>query len=95
MAFMYLTEPESPPSTNVGASQEQPAYAWVACIVVVLALLVLVVAGITIVAVKIKRIKSVRRQTKEKGAECEVKTMSIGEEEGVVRMDATVSNSDA
>ena len=86
MAFMYLTEPESPPSTNVGASQEQPAYAWVACIVVVLALLVLVVAGITIVAVKIKRIKSVRRQEKE---------MFIGEDEGVVRMDATVSNSDA
>lgn len=95
MAFLYLAEPEEESAIKIGASSEKADYTWAIAIGVVLVALVGVIVGISLVAIKISQIKEGKQQPKVQSTGPESEPMPVNEEEGVVRLDATVSNSDA
>lgn len=98
MAFIYIEEPVLVSSPE--AVTQKDTYIWVTAVCVVLVLLIIVVLGITIVGVKIKRLKAHRLKRQEeaeaKSAGPEATPMPVNEQEdeGVIRLDATVSNSE-
>lgn len=95
MAFLYLAAPEDLPAVNTLASKKSPTYTWAIAVGVVAALMILAIAGILFVAIKITRMKQRKnRANNMPKTGPESLPMPVNEDEGVVRLDATVSNSD-
>lgn len=95
MAFLYLAEEDVAPPV-VGSSTKKQSYTWAIAVSVVSLLLVAVVIGITLVAIKISRLKKKRqnRATEVPMTGPESIPMPVNEDEGIVRLDATVTNTE-
>lgn len=94
MAFIYIEEPDSRPHT--GAITQKDTYIWVSAVSAVLVLLIIVIIGITVIAFKITRLKArkVKREASGRVTGPESTPMPVNDDEGVIRLDATVCNSE-